>query len=336
MHRLDQDVVQTALVACFAGLGFALLAYLCVEAPRAYHLVTPIWLSNGFVVACLLAVDTRRWPWILAASLIGGLLAGAHAGDSIPVNFVLTPINILQVWLCAWSVRRVLGREIDLGRPRDMIAFVALAGFAAPLVTGVAASAYHTLTRGGDLGANMLVWVLGDMLGVLTLTPGVLVLTQARTYLAERSFADYGLMALGALLLVTALVFSQSRYPLLFLIPPMMLLVAWRLEVLGGVMGATLVAIIAVLMTMQGRGPIQLISGSEAERSIVLQTFLAVSMFVSLPVAAFQRQRRSMLDRVAKVSEVVARSEARYRLLAENAQDMVVQSDLEGRITYMS
>lgn len=336
MRLVGQDIGRTALASLIAGLGFALLAYVGVELPRAYDQVTPIWLSNGFVVACLLAVDTRRWSWMLAAALVGGLLAGAHAGDTLLVNFVLTPANILQIWLCAWATRRVLGRDIDLGRPKHMIGFVGLAGFAVPVVTGVIASLLHTVMRGGEIWANMAIWVLGDILGVLTVTSCILVLVRARAYLAERSVTRDGLLALAGLLVVTTGVFAQSRYPLMFLVPPMMLLVASRLEVLGGVIGAAMVAMIAVLFTMAGLGPIHLIDGSTSEHSIVLQAFLAVSIFVCLPVAAYQRQRRYILERMAQASEAVARSEARYRLLTENALDVIVHSDLDGRVTYIS
>jgi PAS domain S-box-containing protein len=335
--RLDrQDIGLTALASLIAGLGFALLAYVGVEIPRAYSQVTPIWLSNGFVVACLLAVETRRWAWMLAAALVGALLAGAHAGDALLVNLTLAPSNILQIWLCAWSTRRVLGREIDLGRPRHMIAFVGLAGLAAPLVTGALSSLIHTATRGGDAWANMAVWVLGDILGILTVTPCVLVLVKARTYLAERGLTREGLLTLLALFIVATAVFGQGRYPLLFLVPPVMLLVASRLEVLGAVFGAAMVATIAVLFTMAGVGPLQAIDNSPIEQSIILQAFLAVSIFVSLPVAAFQRQRRYILDRMAQASEAAARSEARYRLLTENALDVIVHSDLNGRVNYIS
>jgi PAS domain S-box-containing protein len=141
---------------------------------------------------------------------------------------------------------------------------------------------------------------------------------------------------MAGLVVVTLVVFLQSRYPLMFLVPPMMLLVASRLEVLGGVIGAVIVAAIAVLATMAGYGPLQLSTGNQAEQLIVLQAFLAVSIFVSLPVAAFQRQRRYILDRMARASEAVARSEARYRLLTENALDLIIHSDLTGKVTYMS
>jgi hypothetical protein len=47
--------VKTAGLAVIAAVGYALLAYLCVEFPRNLGQVAPIWLSNGFGVACLLS-----------------------------------------------------------------------------------------------------------------------------------------------------------------------------------------------------------------------------------------------------------------------------------------
>jgi PAS domain S-box-containing protein len=116
----------------------------------------------------------------------------------------------------------------------------------------------------------------------------------------------------------------------------MMLLVAWRLEVLGAALSATLVAVVAVIFTMAGQGPITLLPAGSPDQAIVLQLFLAVAIFISLPVASIQRHRRQMLQSMTEANAAVARSEARFRQLAENAQDMIVHSNLRGIIQYVS
>ncbi|PZQ48923.1 MAG: hypothetical protein DI570_26080, partial [Phenylobacterium zucineum] len=60
-------------------------------------------------------------------------------------------LNVSEALLAAVAVRRVAGEAIDLGRPRDMLAFVLLGGFLAPLIAGGVASSIHTFVRGGDL-----------------------------------------------------------------------------------------------------------------------------------------------------------------------------------------
>jgi PAS domain S-box-containing protein len=68
----------------------------------------------------------------------------------------------------------------------------------------------------------------------------------------------------------------------------------------------------------------------------VLQIFLALSIFVCLPMAALQRQRRGILATVVEARSAAEISEARYRLLAESALDVIAHSDMQGRMTYMS
>jgi PAS domain S-box-containing protein len=254
------DILKTLALAGVAAVGYALLAYLCVEFPRNYGQVAPIWLSNGFGVACLLSCRGRHWPAVLLGCLAGGLAAGAHVHDLLAINIVLVSCNIVQVFVCAWGMRRVVGQEVDLGRPRDMIAFALICGLAAPIATGVVTASIHTAMRGGALLANIGVWSLGDILGLMTITPCLLALVRIRHYLRERPLSASGVACLLLLLAVTVGVFAQQRL-LLFVIPPVMLLVAWRLEVLGAALSATLVAVVAVIFTMAGRGPLTLLPG---------------------------------------------------------------------------
>ncbi len=329
-------MAATLLAALGVAFGFAFLAYLCVEIPRSYNHVTPIWLSNGFLAACLLSSPSRRWPALLAGGVLGALVAGAHAGDSPFVNAILVTMNVSEAFLAAYAVRRVTGESIDLGRPRDMMAFVLLGGFLAPAVAGTVASSIHTALRGGDLIQNIIGWVLNDILGMLTIGPCLLVFFKAGLYLRERPLTRDGALSIVICCLMTVVVFAQGKYPLLFLVPPVMLFVAWRQEVLGAALSAVLVAAIALILTIAGRGPIHLILSGTGTQSTVLQLFLAVSIFVSLPVAAFQRQRRAILANVEDARAEAERSEARYRLLAESALDIIAHSDLQGQMNYMS
>jgi PAS domain S-box-containing protein len=331
-----RDLLKDAAYVVVGALGYAVLAYLCVEFPSAYGQVTPIWLSNGFGVAGLLSTRGRHWPALLLGCLVGGLAAGAHVGDPVGINIVLVSCNVLQIFICAWGVRRFAGDEVDLGQPRDMIVFALVCGLAGPLLTSAVAASLHTALRGGHLLANIATWTMGDILGMMTITPCMLALVRARDYLRQRPLSISGVASLALLLAVTIAVFAQSRYPLLFVVPPMMLLVAWRLEVLGAALSATLVAIVAVLFTLAGHGPIALMRHGSQGQAIVLQLFLAVAIFISLPVASIERRRRQMLRNMTEANACVARSEARYRLLAETAQDMIIHSDIEGVVQYAS
>ena len=334
--KLGYDWQAALLSGLFAALGFGLLAYLCVEVPRSLGQSSPIWLSNGFLAALLLTAPNRRWPVIVLGGLIGAWVAGWHAGYGQWSNLALGGASVLQGFIGAYAVRRIVGDEIDLGRPRDMLAFILLAGVAAPLCTGPLTATLYTVLVGPAPWADFAGWTLSDMLGMLSIAPSLLVLLRAPTYLRERPLTRDGVLSILICCVVTVYVFAQGVYPLLFLAPPVMLLVAWRQEVLGAAISATLVAAISVSMTMAGLGPIHMIDAGPGPQSIMLQVFLVVAFFVTLPVAALERHRRAAMATLVETRAAAQRSEASFRLLAESALDIIAHSDLKGQMTYVS
>lgn len=334
--RTRDDWKAALLSGLIAAVGFGLLAFLCVEVPRSLGQSSPIWLSNGFLAAILLTAPNRRWPAIVLGGLVGSWVAGWHAGYG-PWSFLLIgAASVLQGFLAAYAVRRVVGDEIDLGRPRDMLSFILLAGVGAPLCTGPLTAGLYVWLVGPAPWADLAGWTLSDMLGMLSIAPCLLVLLRAPVYLRERPLTRDGVLSILICCVMTIFVFSQSRYPLLFLAPPMMLLVAWRQEVLGAAISATLVAAISVSMTMVGLGPIHMVDVSPGAQSIMLQVFLVVATFVSLPVASLERHRRATMATLVETRAAAQRSEAQFRLLAESALDIIAHSDLHGQMTYIS
>ncbi|NQE64207.1 ATP-binding protein [Caulobacter sp. RHG1] len=334
--KLGNDWQATLLSGLIAALGFGLLAYLCVEVPRSLGQSSPIWLSNGFLAAILLTAPNRRWPIIFVGGLLGSWVAGWHAGYGPWSYLLIGGASVLQGLLAAYAVRRVVGDEIDLGRPRDMLSFILLAGFGAPLCTGPITAGLYIWLVGPAPWADFAGWTLSDMLGMLSIAPCLLVLLRAPTYLRERPLTRDGVLSILICCVVTIFVFTQSTYPLLFLAPPVMLLVAWRQEVLGAAISATLVAAISVSMTMAGLGPIHTIDVGPGPQSLMLQVFLVVATFVTLPVAALERHRRAIVATLLETRAAAQRSEASFRLLAESALDIIAHSDLQGQMTYVS
>jgi PAS domain S-box-containing protein len=66
-----------------------------------------------------------------------------------------------------------------------------------------------------------------------------------------------------------------------------------------------------------------------------LEASTAVELDASGAPAALVGAARDVTER-RLAAQVLAQSEARYRLLADNARDMIVHADLEGRLTYVS
>jgi PAS domain-containing protein len=195
---------------------------------------------------------------------------------------VLGAANAIESLTCALLIRRVVGRDFDISRMAHLLQF-AMAATASASGAAVIASAGLGLFNGEHVLSNLTIWALGDLLGLLTLTPCLLLLTQERGE-DEPKFKQHG-WTLAVLVVVVSVTFIQSRYPLLFLVPPALLLVTWRLELFGSALGVLITALIGIALSLVGYGPIGLIHGDATERVIVLQAFLAISILASLPIA---------------------------------------------------
>ena len=258
------------------------LAAACVLAPRAVGRVSPIWFANAAVLCFYLRSPQRQWPWIAAAGLAGNLLANLLSGDKSSVALTLSLTNLLETLACALLIRRVIGSRFDISRTSHLLQFV-MAATASASVAAVIASAGLDLFNGDRVLQSLTVWIFAHTLGFMTLTPCLMLLTQKHGQ-DDPKFRQHG-WTLIVLVAVVSCTFGQSRYPLLFLVPPALMLVTWRLELFGAALGVMITALIGIALSLSGFGPIGLIHGDPTERIVVLQAFLAISILASLPVA---------------------------------------------------
>jgi len=306
--------VQAARLSAAAGLAVvvALLAYVCIEVPRDLKQVTPIWLANAVVLTVLLRTDRARWPLLIAFAMTGNIVASLYSGGRPAIVLGLSAANVVEYLFCALALNRALGRDIDVSRSRDLLWIAAICGVCAPLLSGTLAAAVIYFVRDTEPLSTLTNWGLSNALGLMLLTPCLLVLGQARSLLAERPFTRGGWLSLILLVGTSVLVFSDTRYPLLFVIPPALAFVALELEVLGAVVGTLILAVLAMTLTALGMGPINQLAGGMAERAHFLQVFLVVSIFAALPLATINAQRRRLRDvaqeqtRLAEMAEELA------------------------------
>jgi len=119
----------------------------------------------------------------------------------------------------------------------------------------------------------------------LALTP-VSLATVARKSLGLVSAGLFALLAASL-----AAVFLQTRVPILFLIPPILMLITIRLGLLGGAMALLVTAMASIPLSLAGYGPVSLMHGGPGDRLFFIQFFLAVLSLVVLPLAAVLDQR---------------------------------------------
>ncbi len=313
------------LAGLFVGVFAA--AALSMSLPRDGAL-SPVWLATGFSLAALLAAPLSAWPLILITYAAAQVCAEVYCHVNFLKGLCLSLSNLVEGLSAAAIIRGNLRRTPDFSVARDLIVLTCAAAAAALISAMLSATALFFLT-GSNFASNVRYWALAHTLGLLTITPCLWIVSRWRQYLDGGPLTWRRIGSSILLLAVTIGVFAQSQFPVLFLIPPALLLISLDLGVFGAAAGVLAVQVIALASLFTRTGPIFLIHGEAWARPAIMQVFLFIALISSLPLAVLQVRRRQAMA-------ALALSEARYRRLADNASDVVTEADLQGRFTYIS
>ncbi|RZL28417.1 MAG: response regulator, partial [Sphingomonas sp.] len=245
----------------------------------------------------------------------------------------LASASILEALFAATLLRRLLDGCDYVGSVRSLTIFCLIAGFLAPLASGLIAAtvgmfAFHRPWLGtyGD-------WVVGHGLGTMIVCPMVLLFVGRQSQLSFKRMATelYGTggMLLAAVVAATVMVFWQQRLPLLFLPALPILLATFKLGRPGAALSILCVAIIGGLATATGHGPIMMTHLTKVGHLQFFQFYLAATFLMALPVAG-------ALDEREALASALEDSATRFRLITEQASDIIALIGFDGICSFMS
>lgn len=301
------------MLALFVGTCVTSLA--CIAFTRDIGRVAAVWPVNALVVAAMLRSPRQAWPWLLAAGVLGIIAGDLMSGDAALDAVVLSACNILEIYLCAWFMDRRSKRRTDLSEGANLLSFLFVCALT-PLASAAGASAFLYAAHGAPVPETFSRWYFADALGLLTVTPALLALTSATPRrVIDRLRTWTGWLPVLGLAICIAVVFAQSSYPLLFLIPPALILVAFELELAGAAVALLATCFVAIVATRTGHGPATLIQGGLTERLAILQLFLATLTLSVLPVAVALMTQRRLRERLVEARDLAESSETRVAAL---------------------
>ncbi|MBA4044412.1 MAG: hypothetical protein C0471_08355, partial [Erythrobacter sp.] len=320
----------SVLAAIIGGLGFLALASLSLLIGRAGETVSPIWLPNACAVVFLLRARLSNELPFLMAAFAASLCSNIVSQLPGHVALLFTIANVAEIIAVVALTRPKLGVVPDMSRLHDLGRFVWAGGMIGPLLSAVLTMPVMGANP-AEIQRGAITWFLTDCMALVLIVPTALLLIDRLTQPA-RATAVHRIEAAALLLggtICTFIVFNQTIYPLLFLIPPITLLHAFRLGSLGSALHVGGVAMVAAAMTWAGYGPIAISDGSATAHLHLLQAFIAANFLTGLPVAAVLAGRERI------VNELEA-GKRQVDLLADNITDAILRYDLDGVCTYAS
>ncbi len=268
------------------AVGYVCIAQIGIQWAIVRAEITPIWPAAGFALAVPLLAGIRFWPGIA----LGALLTTIMVGASPVVVLVIATANTLGP-LLAYFLLRQLGFRHQLERMSDAVLLVAVGAMFSMAALAVAGTG--TLTLDGVLGAQdfwptVLVWWTGDAIGVLTVTPLLLVASRFRLprTLPLTRWAEAA--ALGACGVGVAILASTTP-PKLFLVFPVLIWAALRFRQAGALAISLGVCAWMMVTTAHGLGPYGTYDLST--RMLLVQAYDATVALTALVLSTVTLQR---------------------------------------------
>lgn len=323
--------IETTLFALLVAALFGAAAWGGIALTRELGRVAAIWPCNGLLVSLLLLRSRSDWPAMVAACFAANVAVNTLVGDSLIASFGFSTANLGEVLLAAVALRPHLNSMSALLNARVLIRFFCYAVLLAPAASGIAASLVLHAATGSPLLDTFSRWWAADALGMAMMVPLVFAVQPCELRDSLRGQRWPGLLLpFALLLLITCGVFAQNTYPLLFLIVPAVLLIAFRLGFTATAIAIFMTAVIAVAFTIAGKGPFMLVHGpGMTGRILAIQLLIGVLVLTTYPVCAVIVNQRALLRNLAA-------SEERFRMIAVNSSDMIVMTDRHGAYVYLS
>jgi integral membrane sensor domain MASE1 len=301
--RLDPDPggsqirrwANTALPILAVAVAYYTTARLGLLEELVGDQVTPLWPPTGVALVALLVLGLRIWPGIA----LGAFVLNATIGSSLLAAPLITVGNTLAP-VCAYLLLRRVGFRTELDRRRDAVALVSLGALAGMLISASIGSAALLLTdsiASVDFWSTWSVWWTGDAMGVLVVTPFLLVI---RTNLRIPHGIPWHRWVEAACLFtstfVVAVLTMNSSYSLLFLVFPFLIWAALRFQIIGAAPCALIVSTVAIVAAANESGPFA--RHDLFANMATLQAFNGTTALTALILAAIIAERNSAYEQV--------------------------------------
>ena len=316
------------LFAIYAGAGLASLQFGSALHPQ----VSAIWIPSGVALAALLLFGYRLLPGIA----LGAFAVHFWASGSIMGALGIACGYAVASWASAALLQRVSDFQQQMSSLRDVSSLLLHGVLVLPLIASVAGTASLFAigdTAGAAISDILLVWWMGDAMGVLVVTPlllGLFELTRMRpSDLRKPEALVLLVLQTGIVLMIVtgqASLWLNADRPNYFLLPVALTLALRHRMLYSAAANAILVAL-AFWAFANALG--QFSATGPYGGLLQLQLMLAVFTCVTLIVNAVSEERSRILS-IARENLV------RFQELTEVSADWYWEQDEKMRFTFVS
>lgn len=319
------------LALVYALLAKAVLAFLTEDGVTSI-----VWPPSGLALAALLLGGVKYWPGVLLGAFAGNLMAGSSA----LVSMAIASGNTLEAITGLWLLTRMGAFDCGLKRLIHYLCLCRMALLSALVSAGVGSASLWLagLLPPEALVHNFVKWWQGDVLGIILVTPLILVWRRLPEgwFSQRRSLETLSCFALA--LLVGQVVFmgwlhdsvgSFGRPYVMFVF------VAWA-AVSFGMHGASLLIGVVALQALAGSflGEGDFAASFSRAGLTGFWLYMLVLSVVGMALAVLIAERMQIEQSLSTANDNLAGREALLQQIQDTASVGIFLVNMEGRITH--
>lgn len=306
-----------------------IIVYVCVDWATYLYAIRPFAITTwnpaaGLALAFLLICGIRMWPALaIAAFVADSLVRGLPAPHLFFEPLGVAIISAGYVGMAA-MLRERLGFRTELDHLRDMALLISVAGVGSLLIAiaYVAVYRFEDLVLARDFERVVVQFWIGDLIGIVTTTPVLLLLSQWKRVRAALGPNPWRLilMQFSAIALTLWLIFGlkwADEYKLFYLLFLPLIWIVMRHAIVGAAFGITAIQL-GLMATVRLSG---YKTAAVLEFQFLMLALAATGLFLGMFVTERRLARAALND-----------SESRLRAIVSTAPDSIITVDTQGVI----
>ncbi|MBI4243594.1 MAG: MASE1 domain-containing protein [Planctomycetes bacterium] len=338
---LHSSPVKSILIFLFIVIAYVITAKIGFIFAAYPGNVTAVWIPSGIALSIILIKGNTAWLGIWLGSFLVNEWYYLESASSLYlshslVSFFIATGSTLQAIVGALLINKFTSTAYPFDRAADVFKFGCIEMIFCTIAAsfGVTCLLLNKFINIESYRHIWFTWWIGDLIGILTVTPVVLVVREKlRTLQDKRVISLIDLIFFSSVILVCLTIFgsqssiSLNHFPVCFLLFPFITLAAFYRGHIGVVITVITVTCCSIYATISGYGPFVL---AEVSNSLLLvQAFVGTITITGLTLAA------SLLER-KKIELKLKRSEEIYRSIVQHAPVKIIICDNEGKIVFIN
>ncbi|MDO9106049.1 MAG: PAS domain S-box protein [Methylovulum sp.] len=324
---MPTETAQTLFKIVAVAILYLLLAQLTLGFFAAYSVVNVVWPPSGLALAVLL-LGGKRYAWaVLAGAFVNNTLTGLPVAVALPIAVGST----LEALLAHYLLARGRPFNLNIISLRDYLRLIVLGAGIGCIIGAVFVAAVLLLSGTSPTGIFILDatrWWMGDTLGIVLLTPLMLIWQPPYHWPKHTSILELALPLLLTFLMgqIVFLGWFHDAIGILARGFLMFLFVTFTAIYLG-IHGTVL-----VIVMIAGQALLGAIHGVGYFADDIAQTGLTNLWFYTVILALVGMAQATYLAERKQIEKNLSKEKQRYQLLLETATDGLHVLDAQGRL----